>query len=426
MIIAPADQTIKVIAHDRFDARKRMGRLAARARHLLWALILLLSWGSLTRAHEIPYDLRVQMLLKAQGSRLSVLIRIPMSGLSESDLPLRGPGYLRLEAIEPALEAAAALALLDNLEIFENGNRSNAPKLTQIRVSLSSDKSFGTYDQALSHLRSPRLVDAQDLYWKQQYLDAAYDYEIGSADARFVVHPRFEKLGLKVVTVLQFQAPNQPIRSFEIHGDHGPIELDPSWFSATKRFGASGFGHILGGWDHLLFLICLILKRSKGKDLIWMATCFTVAHSITLISTALGLFPERLWFGPLVEFLIAVSIVLMAVESMFNLNDQWRLGLIFLFGLIHGFGFAFALSDSLQFSGSHLLTALFAFNLGVEAGQLVVLGFLAAVFYGLFKGNRPTAVVALVSLLVAHTGLHWAEQRYDVLKHFFPVMNWVS
>jgi hypothetical protein len=163
MIIAPADQTIKVIAHDRFDARKRMGRLASRARHLLWALILLLSWGSLTRAHEIPYDLRVQMLLKAQGNRLSVLIRIPMSGLSESDLPLRGPGYLRLEAIEPALEAAAALALLDNLEIFENGNRSNAPKLTQIRVSLSSDKSFGTYDQALSHLRSPRLVDAQDL-----------------------------------------------------------------------------------------------------------------------------------------------------------------------------------------------------------------------------------------------------------------------
>jgi len=425
-MISPKDKTMKVGSRDRFGVRPRLGRLALRARYLLLGLILLLGYQSLTSAHEIPYDLRIQMLLKAEGNHLSVLIRIPMSGLSESDLPLRGPGYLRLEAIEPALEAAAALALLDNLEIFENGQRAHAPKLTQIRVSLSSDKSFGTYDQALSHLQSPRLVEMPDLYWKQQYLDAAYVYEIGSADARFVVHPKFTKLGLKVVTILQFQGPDQKTRAFEIHGDQGPVELDPSWLSAVRRFGASGFEHILGGWDHLLFLVCLTLRRSKGKDLFWMASCFTVAHSLTLISTALGFFPERLWFGPLVEFLIAVSIVLMAVESILNLTDRWRLGLIFLFGLIHGFGFAFALSDSLQFSGSHLLTALFAFNLGVEVGQLVVLGLLASFLYVLFKRERPVAAVMLVSLLVAHTGLHWAEQRYDVLKPFLPTLNWVS
>jgi hypothetical protein len=264
------------------------------------------------------------------------------------------------------------------------------------------------------------------LYWKQQYLDAAYDYAIDSAENRFVVHPRFEKLGLKVVTILQFQAPNQPARAFEIHGDQGPVELDPSWFSALKRFGTSGFGHILGGWDHLLFLVCLTLRRSKGKALFWMASCFTVAHSLTLISAALGFFPERLWFGPLVEFLIAVSIVLMAVENILGLTDRWRFGLIFLFGLIHGFGFAFALGDSLQFSGSHLLTALFAFNLGVEAGQLVILTLLTSVFYALFRGNRPPAAILLASILVAHTGLHWAEQRYDVLRPFLPIMNWMS
>jgi hypothetical protein len=391
-----------------------------------FGLMLLLSLQPLIQAHEIPYDLRIQMFLKAEGDRLVVLARIPMSALAESDLPLRGPGYLQLEAIEPALENAAALALLDNLAVLENGERRQPNKAFQIRVSYSSDQSFALFARALSHLEGPRIPVTEDLYWKQQYLDVAYDYRINSAESRFVVHPRFERLGLKVVTTLHYQAPNQPERAFEIHGDAGAIELDPSWISAVKRFSISGFVHILGGWDHLLFLICLALGRSKWRDLFWLASCFTVAHSITLISTALGVFPDRLWFGPLVEFLIAGSIVLMAAENLLKLPDRWRMALVFFFGLIHGFGFAFSLSDSLQFSGSHLLTALFAFNLGVEAGQLVVLGAMVAILYGLFQASRPQGFVLLASMLVAHTGLHWAEQRFDVLKPFLPLLNAIS
>jgi len=391
-----------------------------------FGLMLLLSLQPLIQAHEIPYDLRIQMFLKAEGDRLVVLARIPMSALAEADLPLRGPGYLQLEAIEPALENAAALALLDNLAVLENGERRQPNKAFQIRVSYSSDQSFALFARALSHLEGPRIPVTEDLYWKQQYLDVAYDYRINSAESRFVVHPRFERLGLKVVTTLHYQAPNQPERAFEIHGDAGAIELDPSWISAVKRFSISGFVHILGGWDHLLFLICLALGRSKWRDLFWLASCFTVAHSITLISTALGVFPDRLWFGPLVEFLIAGSIVLMAAENLLKLPDRWRMALVFFFGLIHGFGFAFSLSDSLQFSGSHLLTALFAFNLGVEAGQLVVLGAMVAILFGLFQASRPQGFVLLASMLVAHTGLHWAEQRFDVLKPFLPLLHAIS
>jgi len=391
-----------------------------------FGLMLLLSLQPLIQAHEIPYDLRIQMFLKAEGDRLVVLARIPMSALAEADLPLRGSGYLQLEAIEPALENAAALALLDNLAVLENGERRQPNKAFQIRVSYSSDQSFASFARALSHLEGPRIPVTEDLYWKQQYLDVAYDYRINSAESRFVVHPRFARLGLKVVTTLHYQAPNQPERAFEIHGDAGAIELDPSWISAVKRFSISGFVHILGGWDHLLFLICLALGRSKWRDLFWLASCFTVAHSITLISTALGVFPDRLWFGPLVEFLIAGSIVLMAAENLLKLPDRWRMALVFFFGLIHGFGFAFSLSDSLQFSGSHLLTALFAFNLGVEAGQLVVLGAMVAILYGLFQASRPQGFVLLASMLVAHTGLHWAEQRFDVLKPFLPLLNAIS
>ena len=391
-----------------------------------FGLMLLLGLQPLIQAHEIPYDLRIQLFIKAEGDRLVVLARVPMSALAEADLPLRGPGYLRLEGIEPALENAAALALLDNLAVLENGARRQPNKAFQIRVSYSSDHSFASYARAVSHLEGSRIPLTQDLYWKQQYLDVAYDYKINSADSRFVVHPRFDRLGLKVVTTLHFQAPNHPERAFEIHADAGAIELDPSWFSAVKRFSISGSGHILGGWDHLLFLFCLALGRSRWRDLFWLASCFTVAHSITLISTALGLFPDRLWFGPLVEFLIAVSIVLMAAENVLKMPDRWRMALVFFFGLIHGFGFAFSLSDALQFSGSHLLTALFAFNLGVEAGQLVALGAMAAILYGLYRANRPQGLVLLTSLLVAHTGLHWAEQRFDVLRPFMPFLSAIS
>jgi len=399
----------------------------ARGFFSIWlGLMLLLGLQPLIQAHEIPYDLRIQMFFKAEGDRLVVLARIPMSALAEADLPLTGPGYLRLEAIEPALENAAALALLDNFAVFENGARREPNKAFQIRVSYSSDQSFASYARALSHLEGSRIPLTQDLYWKQQYLDVAYDYKIEAADSRFVVHPRFDRLGLKVVTTLHFQAPSHPERAFEIHGDAGAIELEPSWFSAVKRFSISGFGHILGGWDHLLFLFCLALGRSRWRDLFWLASCFTVAHSITLIATALGLFPDRLWFGPLVEFLIAVSIVLMAAENVLKVPDRWRMALVFFFGLIHGFGFAFSLSDALQFSGSHLLTALFAFNLGVEAGQLVALGAVVATLYGLYRADRPQGLVLLTSMLVAHTGLHWAEQRFDMLRPFLPILNAIS
>jgi hypothetical protein len=73
-----------------------------------------------------------------------------------------------------------------------------------------------------------------------------------------------------------------------------------------------------------------------------------------------------------------------------------------------------------------LLTALFAFNLGFEIGQLFALGAMAAILDGLFRADRPRGLVLLVSLLVAHSGLHWAEQRFDVLRPFLPLLNAIS
>ena len=149
---------------------------------------------------------------------------------------------------------------------------------------------------------------------------------------------------------------------------------------------------------------------------------------MTLIASAYNIAPDALWFAPLVETLIAVSIVYMAFENIVTATSRMgaaevvttgerstldrRWGVAFGFGLIHGFGFSFALRDSLQFAGSHLLTSLLAFNVGVELGQLLVLVILVPVLNLLFRYVvAETIGTILLSALVAHTGWHWAIER---------------
>jgi hypothetical protein len=148
---------------------------------------------------------------------------------------------------------------------------------------------------------------------------------------------------------------------------------------------ALGFEHILSGTDHLLFLLCLVIPLRRVRTLVAVATAFTVAHSVTLIASAYDLAPSAMWFPPLVETLIATSIVYMALENIVGANTGRRWLITFAFGLVHGFGFSFALRETLQFAGSHLLTSLLAFNLGVELGQLLVLAIAVPALAVLFR-----------------------------------------
>src|SRR6185503_7452408 len=110
-----------------------------------------------------------------------------------------------------------------------------------------------------------------------------------------------------------------------------------------------GFLHILEGIDHLLFLLCLVIPFRRLRPLAAVVTSFTAAHSITLIASAYDLAPGALWFPPLVETLIATSIVYMALENIVGgTSIQRRWIMAFGFGLVHGFGFSFALRESLQ------------------------------------------------------------------------------
>jgi hypothetical protein len=194
--------------------------------------------------------------------------------------------------------------------------------------------------------------------------------------------------------------------------------LDPRWHQAAWAFVKFGFAHILDGVDHLLFLLCLVMPfRRIGWTLVAVITSFTVAHSITLIAAAYGMVPRGAWFPPLVEALIAASIIYMALENMLRPNLRWRWLVTGLFGLVHGFGFSFLLQNQLQFAGDHLLLSLLAFNVGIELGQLLFIAVAIPVLALLFQkapfSERLLTVV--ISAFVAHTAWHWLVERWDTL-----------
>src|SRR5262249_35960188 len=196
----------------------------------------------------------------------------------------------------------------------------------------------------------------------------------------------------------------------------GRVALNPTWYQAALSFVVMGVQHILSGADHLLFLLCLVIPFRQLRGVLIVITAFTVAHSITLIGSAFGMAPAGAWFPPFVETVIAASIVYMALENIVGADLQRRWLLTVLFGLVHGFGFSFALKQDLQFAGSHLMSSLLAFNVGIEIGQILVLAVMIPALAFLLRGRLSGRMgIIVLSAIVAHTGWHWMTERADVL-----------
>jgi hypothetical protein len=372
-----------------------------------------------TEAHDIPADITIHTFLKPEGQHLYFLLRVPLKAMRDIEFPRRGPGYLEMDRVDEYLRDAAEQWISNFTQIEEGRRQLPKPAISAARVSLESDKSFASYDEALAHVKGPRLPSNIDLYWDQAMLDVLFDYPIESDRSDFSIHPGFERLGLRVVTVLRFMPPTGVVRAFEFLGDPGMVRLDPRWYQASLTFVKLGFFHILEGTDHLLFLFCLIIPFRRFRALVAIVTSFTVAHSITLIASAMNLGPDALWFPPLIETLIATSIFYMALENIVGSNAGRRWMITFGFGLVHGFGFSFALHQTLQFAGSYLLTSLLSFNLGVELGQLLVLLLLLPALELLFRHVVAERLGTIIlSAIVAHTAWHWMAERFDRLVQF--------
>ncbi|MBY0497178.1 MAG: HupE/UreJ family protein [Cyanobacteria bacterium] len=368
-------------------------------------------------AHEVPNEVTVFGFVHPEGNTLRLLIRAPLKSMRDVDIPTVAGGFLDFSKMEAAERHAAQVWIRDFVEVYENGQQLTVPVIAATRTSLPSDRSFESYDAALANITTGAKLDqSTEIYWEQGMLDVMFEYPIQSDQSDFAIRPGLTRLGLQVNVVLRFLQPGKPERAFDVHADTGIVHLDPRWHQAFYLFAREGFFHILDGTDHLLFLLCLVIPYRKLKPLAIVITSFTVAHSVTLIASAYGMAPDSLWFPPLIETLIAVSIVYMAFENIVGAKLQRRWIVTFGFGLVHGFGFSFLLRQRLQFAGEHLVTSLLAFNVGVEIGQLFVLIVTIPALVLLFRyvvAERMGTI--LLSALVAHTAWHWALDRGSAL-----------
>ena len=203
-------------------------------------------------------------------------------------------------------------------------------------------------------------------------------------------------------------------------GTIAPVETGgvtpPAIQSANSRpgwpaFVLLGIEHILSGFDHLCFLLALLLMTLRLREVLGVVTTFTVAHSLTLAAAATGLVS----LSPrIVEPLIAASIVYIAIENlMLRRPPKYRLAVVFGFGLVHGLGFASALSERLPgATGLAVIPPLLGFNAGVELGQLAVAACLVPLIR--LARTRPTFVPRwqpAASLAIAIAGAVWFWQR---------------
>lgn len=172
-----------------------------------------------------------------------------------------------------------------------------------------------------------------------------------------------------------------------------------------------GYEHIIPlGLDHILFIVCVFFLNTSLKQIIWQASMFTIAHSITLGLAIYGVITPP---ADIVEPLIALSIVLLAIENIFHKQVKpWRMIMVFLFGLVHGMGFAGALSD-LGMPQQAFATALVSFNVGVEFGQLTIILLMYFTVNRFLSGKvwYRQRIVIPTSVVIALIAGYWTIER---------------
>ncbi len=397
--------------------------------------------------HEVPPSVVVRAFVKPEAGRVRVLVRVPLEAMRDVEFPLRDPrsrdastrdatsttrtspdprrpvalsdiASLDLARADASLREAAKLWVADAIELTADGATLDAPEIVAARAALPADRSFGTYADAAQHMLSALLPPDTEIPWKQAMLDVSLVYRAPLGATRFAMRPLLAHLGVRTTTVLHYVPRDGAERVLTYDGDPGLVALDVSWWQAAWQFVQRGVEHILSGVDHLLFLLCLVIPFRKARPVIALVTAFTVAHSITLVASAAGYAPDALWFPPLIEVLIAASIVYMACENILGAKIERRWPMAFAFGLVHGFGFSFALRDTLQFAGAHLAVSLAAFNVGVEIGQLAVLAVMLPVLHLAFTKFPQRTMAALLSAIVGHQAWHWMTDRVTTLRQY--------
>jgi mono/diheme cytochrome c family protein len=396
-----------------------MWTLGAVLRRIALPFLVALGLAAPAAAHEIPARVALQGYVVPLSDRVQVALRLPLAALRDVDFPLRADGTLDLTLATPRLDEALRTWVLPSIRLDAGSEPLGPWRLSAWRVVPPSDRAFASWTDARAGFAAGS--PSAPMRWQEASIDVLLEVTGAVAPGVLALTPTLAHLGVRTSTVLTLVLPDGGERTMRYVGNPGRVALDPSWVAAALRFVRQGVEHIWGGLDHLLFVLCLVLPIRGWRPLVAIVTAFTVAHSVTLGAAAMGFVPQAGWFPPLVEFAIAASIVWMAVENVLlpteRLERRWPMA--FGFGLVHGFGFAFALGDALQFAGRHLVTALAAFNLGIELGQLAVLALaVPALAWIARRASSERALVVVGSVLIGHTAWHWMTARGAALAEY--------
>src|SRR5580704_16908309 len=201
-----------------------------------------------------PEIVNIKAFARLEGRQLELLVRVPLAAVKDIQFPTRGAaGYLDLDAVKSMLPGAARYWIASGFEALDRGVPLPRPEAAETRISISSDRSFDSYQDALARFRAPDLAADENVFWEQVWLDIRFLYSVRSDRPVIAIEPKVAGLGVRVTTDLSYVEPDGGVRAFAFEGDPGVIYLDPRWTDAGKQFLARGVRFVLRSADFLLF-----------------------------------------------------------------------------------------------------------------------------------------------------------------------------
>lgn len=411
-------------------------------KHIVLILVLLFS-AQAAQAHFIlDAQNREIDIVKADDGSTNVILRFPLTLAYANELAQRAPGAeFSAPFMQPELVQGVTYYRLDTAAILENPDKFTDFLLRDFRFSLfgatltldapqhvvidthATEEAGRTIDPGLA-ASTALLADTTDIAERPYIGDALVVISFslpGVSDA--------DPLEIKLLSA-PFPVPDGMFFETRItdHRDgsanllafqgtgFAPVTLAGGWVSSFLHFVKQGAYHILIGFDHVLYVLCLVAAAASLRLLVLAVTGFTVGHSVTLAAGAFGFVPQGAWFIPFVELLVAASILLMGVLILLRRSGKQGFWLAAGIGLLHGFGFSFMLGAMLGSTRDGLIPALAGFNIGVEIGQLIIvlpafalLAFVASKSLKMDKALRyglaGFASIMAIIMLVERTGL---------------------
>ncbi len=408
---------------------------------LLSALISLCAESA--KAHfNLNQNVRIHHVAHSEDG-LDVYVRLPMPYLvaelvgptGADGLPAPAPytynqiedGVLMHYVDQAALRrdsSGLARIAADSLLLSIEGQQQKA-NVVSIRLHpLGQEPGFATLDEARAALAPGDVFPTTDeTYVGAVMVDVHLRFntgQVGTYSLSYASDPGLE--GQKDTANLILDYNRQEVRTYRARGlMHNPVEVSGSATSAASTFFVEGIRHILEGPDHVLFVLCMIIGALNLHSLLARVTGFTLGHTVTLILGFFGFAPSGAWFIPTVELAIALSIIYAAMMAVWPLEkghgDLKAFAITTGIGLLHGFGFSFMLHQILRVDAPNVWHSLLAFNVGVEAGQVMIVLLVWPLVLFLRKqpgriwvGSR--AAVAACASLVA---MVWVVERAEAL-----------